>query len=65
MVMILWLSFPISKWPPRWQQLKAWDEFLSEIQDRLLQSQVIMKSYHDQRWCEVVFQEGDWVWLRL
>jgi hypothetical protein len=47
------------------QQLKAGDEFLREIQDRLLQSQVTMKSYHDQHWHEVVFQEGDWVWLRL
>jgi hypothetical protein len=38
---------------------------MNEIRGRLLQSQVTMKSYHDQRRCEVVFQEGDWVWLKL
>jgi hypothetical protein len=24
-----------------------------------------MKQQHDKKHCEVTFQEGDWVWLRL
>jgi hypothetical protein len=30
-----------------------------------MQSQVTMRSYHDQRRREVEFKVGDWVWLRL
>jgi hypothetical protein len=43
------------------KQLMAQDEFLREISDRLLQSQVTIKSYHDQKRQEVEFQEDDWV----
>jgi hypothetical protein len=47
------------------KQLIERDEFLTEIKERLIQSQVTMKSYQDQKRREVVFQEGDWVWLKL
>jgi hypothetical protein len=47
------------------KQLQARDEFLIEIKERLIQSQVTMKSYQDQKRWEIVFQEGDWVWLKL
>jgi hypothetical protein len=47
------------------KQLQERDEFLAEIKDRLVQAQVPMKQYQDKSWCEVVFQVGDWVWLRL
>jgi hypothetical protein len=41
------------------KQLLARDEFLTEIKERLIQSQVTMKSYQDQKRQEIVFQEGD------
>jgi hypothetical protein len=47
------------------QQLMARYEFLTDIRRHLIQSQVTMKEYQDQKWQEVLFQEGDWVWLKL
>ena len=47
------------------KQLQTRDEFLADIRDRLIQSQVTMKSYQDRHRREVEFHEGDWVWLRL
>jgi hypothetical protein len=47
------------------KQLMMRDEFLCEIKDRMLQSQVTMKSYENQKRHDVEFEEGDWVWLRL
>jgi hypothetical protein len=47
------------------KQLQERDEFLAEIKDMLVQAQVTMKQYQDKSWHEVVFQVGDWVWLRL
>jgi hypothetical protein len=47
------------------KQLMMHDEFLQEIKDRLLQSQVAMKSYEDQKLCAGEFVEGDWVWMWL
>jgi hypothetical protein len=47
------------------QQLMARDELLTDIRARLIQSQVTMKEYQDQKRREVLFQEGDWVWLKL
>jgi hypothetical protein len=38
---------------------------LTEIKDRLLQSQALMKQAHDQRRSDMEFVVGDWVWLRL
>ena len=46
-------------------QLQDRDAFLEEIKARLVQAQVTMKSYQDQRHREVEFSVGDWVWLRL
>jgi hypothetical protein len=46
-------------------QLQDRDAFLEEIKARLVQAQVTMKSYQDQRRREVEFSVGDWVWLRL
>lgn len=39
------------------------DAFLEDIRECLLQAQVTMKHYHDQKRSEVTFNEGDWVWL--
>jgi hypothetical protein len=47
------------------RQLRDRDEFLTEIKDRLLQSQGLMKQAHDQRRSDMEFAVGDWVWLRL
>jgi hypothetical protein len=47
------------------KQLQTRDEFLADIRDRLIQSQVTMKSYQDIHRREVEFHEGDWVWMRL
>jgi hypothetical protein len=47
------------------KQLMMRDEFLREIKDRLLQSQVAMKSYEDQKRYAVEFEDDDWVWMRL
>jgi hypothetical protein len=44
------------------KQLMRRDEFLREIKDRLMQSQVAMKSYEDQKRRAVEFVEGDLVW---
>jgi hypothetical protein len=38
---------------------------LTEIKDRLLQSQALMKQAHDQKRSDMAFAVGDWVWLRL
>jgi hypothetical protein len=46
-------------------QLQDRDAFLEEIKARLVQAQVTMKSYQDQRRREVEFNVGDCVWLRL
>jgi hypothetical protein len=46
-------------------QLQDRGAFLEEIKARLVQAQVTMKSYQDQRRREVEFSVGDWVWLRL
>jgi hypothetical protein len=48
-----------------YRQLRDRDEFLTEIKDRLLQSQALMKQAHDQRRRDMEFAVGDWVWLRL
>jgi hypothetical protein len=42
-------------------QLKAHDEFLGQIRERMLISQDVMKKQHDKRHREVTFNEGDWV----
>jgi hypothetical protein len=47
------------------RQLQDRDEFLTEIKARLVQAQIVMKTYQNQSRREVKFQEGDWVWLRL
>jgi hypothetical protein len=47
------------------RQLRDRDEFLTEIKDRLLQSQALMKQAHDQKRSDMAFAVGDWVWLRL
>jgi hypothetical protein len=47
------------------RQLRDRDEFLTEIKDRLLQSQTLMKQAHDQKRSDMEFAVGDWVWLRL
>jgi hypothetical protein len=46
-------------------QLRDRDTFLSEIKDRLLQAQTIMKTAHDEYHRQLDFAVGDWVWLRL
>jgi hypothetical protein len=38
---------------------------LTEIKDRLLQSQALMKQAHDQKRSDMAFAVGNWVWLRL
>jgi hypothetical protein len=47
------------------RQLRDRDTFITEIRERLLQAQDIMKHQHDQNRRQVEFQIGDWVWLRL
>lgn len=47
------------------KQLRGRNEFLAEIKDRLIPTQVTMKSYQDKRHREVAFSIGDWVCLRL
>jgi hypothetical protein len=47
------------------RQLQERDEFLADIKERLIQTQVTMKQYQDKSHREVTFQVGDWVWLRL
>jgi len=46
-------------------QLRDRDEFLSEVRDRLLLAQEVMRSQHDRKRRDLVFSVGDWVWLRL
>jgi hypothetical protein len=46
-------------------QLRDRDIFLSEIKDRLLQAQTIMKTAHDEHHRQLHFAVGDWVWLHL
>jgi hypothetical protein len=47
------------------KQLVARDKFLAEIKERLLHAQEVMKGNYDAHHCQVEFQVGDWVWLRL
>jgi hypothetical protein len=54
-----------SKVPTVDQQLVERDGFLVEIKDRLHHVQELMKGNYDQHHCELTFEEGDWVWLRL
>jgi hypothetical protein len=46
-------------------QLQERDLFLSEIRDRLLHAQQLMKRNFDGQHRDIEFQVGDWVWLRL
>jgi hypothetical protein len=46
-------------------QLRGRNIFLSEIKDKLLQAQTIMKTAHDEHHRHLDFVVGDWVWLRL
>jgi hypothetical protein len=46
-------------------QLRDRDQFLTEIKERLLQAQALMKCTHDKQHRELKFAVGDWVWLRL
>jgi hypothetical protein len=46
-------------------QLQERDLFLSEIRDRLLHAQQLMKRNFDDQHRDIEFQVGDWVWLRL
>jgi hypothetical protein len=41
------------------RQLRDRDEFLTEIKDRFLQSQALMKQAHDQRRSDVEFAVSD------
>jgi hypothetical protein len=41
------------------------DTFLSEVHDRLEQAQQHYKAIYDRRHRQLVFQPGQWVWLRL
>jgi hypothetical protein len=43
------------------RQLRDRDEFLTEIKDRSLQSQALMKQAHDQRRSDMEFAVSDWV----
>lgn len=47
------------------RQLQDRDEFLGGIRERLLQAQDYMKQQHDKSRREVMYDVGDWVWLRL
>jgi hypothetical protein len=47
------------------RQLQERDLFLSEIRDRLLHAQQLMKRNFDGQHRNIEFQVGDWVWLRL
>jgi len=47
------------------RQLRDRDEFLAEIQDRLLLAQDVMKNTYDQAHRDLQFAVDDWVWLRL
>jgi hypothetical protein len=47
------------------RQLQERDLFLSEIRDRLLHVQQLIKRNFDGQHCGIEFQVGDWVWLRL
>jgi hypothetical protein len=47
------------------RQLCDCDEFLSEIKERLLQLQQLIKKEHDKKHRDIAFAVGDWVWLRL
>lgn len=40
-------------------------EFLSEVRDRLEQAQQHYKAIYDHRHRPVIFEPGQWVWLRL
>jgi hypothetical protein len=46
-------------------KLRDRDEFLTEIRDRLLLAQEVMRARHDQKHRDLEFAVGDWVWLRL
>jgi hypothetical protein len=43
------------------RQLQERDLFLSEIRDRLLHAQQLMKRNFDGQHCDIEFQVGDWV----
>jgi hypothetical protein len=47
------------------RQLQDQDVFLTDIRDRLLYAQELMKNQYDRGHREVSFEVGDWVWLRL
>jgi hypothetical protein len=47
------------------RQLTERDEFLADFRDWLEHAQQHYKAQYDTKHREVVFQEGDWVWLRL
>lgn len=46
-------------------ELCARDQLLAEACDKLLLAQTRMKRVYDDGHCEVHFEVGDWVWLRL
>jgi hypothetical protein len=43
------------------RQLRDRDEFLAEINERMLQSQVLMKQVHDKKRSDMEFVVDDWV----
>lgn len=45
--------------------LRDWDDFIADIWDQLLQAREAYKRYYDANHRDLVFQPGDWVWLRL
>ncbi|KAK1606382.1 hypothetical protein QYE76_030055 [Lolium multiflorum] len=45
--------------------IRARDEMLAEVRQRLVQAQQVAKHYYDGRHREVEYAVGDWVWLRL
>jgi hypothetical protein len=47
------------------RQLLDRDTFLTEIRDRLLHAQELMKVQYDVKHCPAEYVVGDWVWLRL
>nr|XP_051189935.1 uncharacterized protein LOC127303218 [Lolium perenne] len=45
--------------------LRARDDMLAEVRQRLVQAQQVAKHYYDGRHREVEYAVGDWVWSRL
>ena len=45
--------------------LRDWDAFVEEVRERLLQAQQYAKRHYDDHHCDVSFEVGAWVLLRL